>query len=61
MEPITKVSKPCLWTPTFLQIDDKSLDDEKNQEVKVNELGVIDICGFMTMNARTPPIWMMTQ
>jgi hypothetical protein len=56
MEPITKVSKPCLWTPTFLQIDDKSLDDEKNQEVKVNELGVIDICGFMTMNARTPPI-----
>jgi hypothetical protein len=30
------------------------LDDEKNQEVKVEELGVIDICGFMTMNANTP-------
>jgi hypothetical protein len=39
---------------TYLQVDDGTLDDEKNQEVKVEELGVIDICGFMTMNANTP-------
>jgi hypothetical protein len=41
--------------PTYLQVDYRTLDDEKNQEFKVKELGV-DICGFMTMNVRTPPI-----
>jgi len=40
--------------PTYLQVDDGTLDDEKNQEVKVEELGVMDICGFMTMIANIP-------
>jgi hypothetical protein len=40
--------------PTYLQVDDGTLDDEKNQEVKVEELGVMDICGFMTMIPNIP-------
>jgi hypothetical protein len=36
--------------PMYLQLDDRALNDEDNEDVQVKEVGIIDIDGFMTMN-----------
>jgi hypothetical protein len=33
-----------------LQLDDRALNDEDNEDVQVEEVGIIHIDGFMTMN-----------
>jgi hypothetical protein len=36
--------------PRYLQLDDRTLNDEDNEDVQVEEVGIIDMDGFMTMN-----------
>jgi hypothetical protein len=36
--------------PRYLQLDDRILNDEDNEDVQVEEAGIIDMDGFVTMN-----------
>jgi len=36
--------------PRYLQLDDRALNDEDNEDVQVEEAGIIDMDGFVTMN-----------